>query len=277
MEEVRWEAVRPGHHCMRAVPGRAAPVSFRPPTRPILVKGRRRATAAAPVLLRVPRFQQPDDLTCGPTCLAQVYRYYGLDKKLEDVIAEAPRNPDGGTMAVYLGLDALRNGLRPTLYCYDLKVFDPTWWKLPTSALIEKLTQRRAVVGSKRLARAATAYITYLEQGGRIQFGDLDKQVLVRILLSSKPVLTGLSATYLYRSPREYADRSDDVRGDPVGHFVVICGYYAKTDRFVVCDPSIHIPFSRSGRYSVAADRLIAAILLGDVTYDAVLLVLAKH
>ena len=57
---------------------------------------------------------------------------------------------------------------------------------------------------------------------------------------------------------------------------MVICGYDPKTDRFTVRDPSSHIPFSRSGKYSVGAERLIASILLGDITYDADLLVLAK-
>ena len=88
--------------------------------------------------------------------------------------------------------------------------------------------------------------------------------------------MTGLSATYLYQTPREFNNEYDDIRGDPVGHFVVICGYYPKSDRFIIRDPDSHIPFSRTGKYSVDAERLISAILLGDVTYDAVLLVLAK-
>ena len=89
--------------------------------------------------------------------------------------------------------------------------------------------------------------------------------------------LTGLSATYLYQTKREFRNDYDDIRGEPVGHFVVICGYYPRGDRFIVRDPSSHIPFSRTGKYSVSAERLIAAIFLGDATYDAVLLVLAKR
>jgi hypothetical protein len=228
------------------------------------------------IVLDVPRFEQPDDVTCGPTCLAQVYRYYGYERPLEEIIHETRRNPDGGTLAVYLGISALRNGFRATMYSYNLRVFDPTWRDLEVSALIDKLRLRADAVGSKRLRASLEAYIAYLEEGGAVRFDDLSRDLLVAILKQGNPILTGLSATYLYGTPRERNDRYDDVRGEPVGHFVVICGYHPDRDRFLVRDPSSHIPFSRTGRYTVESDRLISAILLGDVTYDAVLLVLSR-
>ena len=229
-----------------------------------------------PILLKVPRFEQPDDVTCGPTCLTQVYRYYNYKKELEMVIRETPRNPDGGTLAVYLGISALQNGFCATIYSYNLKVFDPTWRTLSRVQLSEKLRRRKQVVESRRLQRSLDAYRQYLKAGGLIRFRELEKKLLIDILAKGYPILTGLSATYLYRTPREFNERYDDIRGEPVGHFVVICGYYPGSDRFVIRDPSSHIPFSRTGKYSVDAERLIAAILLGDVTYDAVLLVLAR-
>jgi hypothetical protein len=205
-----------------------------------------------------------------------VYRYYGYEKELTDVIRETPRNPDGGTLAVNLGISALREGYRPTLYTYNLRVFDPTWRALSARDLIRKLEQRRRVVRTERLRRATGSYAVYLRLGGRIRFQELRWELLVRILARGTPILTGLSATYLYQTPREHQDQPDDVRGDPVGHFVVICGYYPRSHRFVVCDPLSGTPLSRSGKYSVAGQRLLPAILLGDVTYDAVLLVLPK-
>jgi len=235
------------------------------------------AVVAEPVLLGVARFAQPDDVTCGPTCLVQVYRYYGHDKPLSQVIAETARNPDGGTMAVDLGVSALKNGFFATIYPYDLRVFDPSWWVLSREALKEKLELRLAAIESKKLARTLRSYITYLDLGGHVRFRELTRDLLMQILRTGRPILTGLSATYLYRTRREYREKYDDVRGDPVGHFVVICGYYPKSDRFVVRDPASHMAFSRTGRYSVSAERLIPAILLGDVTYDAVLLVLGKR
>jgi hypothetical protein len=230
-----------------------------------------------PILLRVPRFKQPDDVTCGPTCLTQVFGFHGLDLELAKVIERTPKNPDGGTLAVFLGVTALQYGFRPTLYSYNLRVFDPTWSKLRAPELKEKLTQRACFVTSAKLKRATTAYRDFVALGGRIRFSDLTRELLIEWLRKGQPILTGLSATYLYRIKRELGVDDDDVRGEPVGHFVVICGYYPKSDRFVIRDPSFHIPFSRSGRYSVPAERLISAILLGDLTYDAVLLVLGNR
>jgi hypothetical protein len=234
------------------------------------------AQSRAPILLDVPRYEQPDEVTCGPTCLAQVYRYFGYERDVQDVIADTPRNADGGTLGVYLGISALRNGFRATIYSYNLRIFDPTWQELSGEDLTVKLKQRRSAVKSKRLRRAISAYVEYLKMGGEVQFSELETDLLVGLLSRRRPILTGLSATYLYGTPRERGESFDDVRGEPAGHFVVVCGYDPKTDRFIVHDPSRHIPFSRTGKYTVEARRLIPAILLGDVTYDANLLVLQR-
>ena len=178
---------------------------------------------------------------------------------------------------MYLGIGALANGFGATIYSYNLRVFDPAWRRLEPAALVRKLRQRLHAVESMRLQRSLEAYIDFIQRGGRVRFQNLGKDLLVRSLARGCPILCGLSATYLYQHKREFRNRDDDIRGNPVGHFVVICGYYPKTDRFLVRDPSSHIPFSRSGKYSVEAERLIAAILLGDVTYDADLLVLARR
>jgi len=230
-----------------------------------------------PILLTVPRFAQPDDLTCGPTCLAQVYKYYGYEKALGAIIEETPRNPDGGTLAVYLGIRALRDGFRTQIYSYNLRVFDPTWRKLDVAALLTKLESRLQKVKSQRLCSSISGYRDYILLGGEVCFAELTRELLAGILAKGHPVLTGLNATYLYGTPREYRDEYDDVRGEPVGHFVVISGYYPASGRFIVRDPSSHIPFSRTGKYSVAAQRLISAILLGDVTYDGVLLIVSRR
>ena len=68
----------------------------------------------------------------------------------------------------------------------------------------------------------------YQDKNGRIYKHYID---LIKKYLKLKiPILTGLSATYLYRQEREYQTspgktKCDDVRGLPVGHFVVLCGF----------------------------------------------------
>ena len=74
---------------------------------------------------------------------------------------------------------------------------------------------------------AINAYIEFLKLGGEIKFGDLTSSLISDYLLAGVPILTGLSATFLYKSPREYGKNStaDDIRGEPQGHFVVLTSY----------------------------------------------------
>jgi ABC-type bacteriocin/lantibiotic exporter with double-glycine peptidase domain len=50
---------------------------------------------------------QPDDSTCGPTCLHAIYRYFGDEVPLDQVIREVPSLHSGGTLAVMLRNHAL--------------------------------------------------------------------------------------------------------------------------------------------------------------------------
>ena len=228
--------------------------------------------------LAVERIIQPDDLTCGPTCLRKVFAFFGNPTPLDDVLDALERNEDGGTLAVFLGIAALKQGYNARIYSYDLRIFDPTWYGLDTKGLTEKIFERFPYLSDEKRLRAAGAYIRYLEMGGELSFDELTPGLLKAIIDRGHPVLAGLSATYLYRYPRERWDArlerhvDDDVRGEPTGHFVVISGYDHWGRKLIVVDPSEHVPAATNGRAIVDAERLINAILLGDVTYDAVLL-----
>ena len=109
------------------------------------------------------------------------------------------------------------------------------------------------------------------------RFADLDGDLLVSTLRNGFPVICGLSATYLYQTAREdpITNAFDDVAGEPSGHFLVICGFEDGGARFTVSDPFKGLPMTADGTYDVTSRRLLNAILLGDVTYDGVLLVIA--
>jgi len=230
------------------------------------------------MLLNVPMLAQPDDITCGPTSLHAVYQYFGLDLDLHDVIQGVNYLKDGGTLAVFLGIDALRRGFKARLYSYNLKIFDPTWDGLEPAHLIEKLVQQTQFKKGKRLRENSRAYQEFLRLGGEIRLRELYPRLLKGYFRQQLPVLTGLSATYLYNTKREYTgahNRSvyDDLRGTPMGHFVVLCGTKKKHVR--VADPYKENPISGDHTYDVPMTRLLNAILLGIVTYDANLLVIA--
>lgn len=217
---------------------------------------------------------QPDDSTCGPTCLHAVYRYHGDTIPLEQVIRESPRLEEGGTLGALLGCHALQRGYKVTIYTYNLRMFDPTWFESPETDLVSCLQAQARAKGGTKFKAATRAYLNYLQLGGEIRFEDLTPELLRGHLRRGVPILTGLSATYLYRSTRETSTgESDAVKGQPVGHFVVLRGYDPETRKVLVADPYLRNPKERL-HYDVGMQRLLSAILLGVVTYDANLLII---
>jgi hypothetical protein len=226
--------------------------------------------------LPVRMLPQPDETTCGPTCLQAIYAFWGADEPLQSVIARTRKLQNGGgTFVVFLACDALRRGWRATIYTYNLTVFDPTWF-VPGANIAERLRQQQAVKPEPRLQHATEGYLEFLERGGRLRFVDLTRSLIRGLLRRGLPILTGLSSTYLYRTAREYGpdDVPDDVRGTPSGHFVVLAGYDRARRSVLVADPYGPHPYGPSHEYWMSIDRVVGAILLGIVTHDANLLVI---
>jgi hypothetical protein len=217
---------------------------------------------------------QPDLVTCGPTCLHAAYGFFDDPIPLETVIREVPSLESGGTLAVLLGCHALERGYRATIYSYNLRVFDPTWFSLTRAEVLDKLRARILAREGKRLREAGEAYARFLQLGGEVRMQDLSRSLIRGPLDAGLPVLTGLSATYLYQAPRELGIRDDDIRGDPQGHFVLLAGYEEGSDQVLVADPLGGTAWVAATFYPVSVNRLITAILLGVLTYDANLLIL---
>jgi len=225
------------------------------------------------------RFQiaaQPDEVTCGPTCLHGIYRHFGDELPLEEVIAGVDMLSGGGTLDVFLANHALERGYRATLFTYNLHLFDPTWALLPVPDFILRLKAQAEAKDDPKLRVATRGYVRFLELGGKLRFEDLRPALIRRFLGRGIPIMTGLSATYLYQSRREIPATSepDDVRGEPAGHFVVLSGYDRATRLVDVADPYEWNPLSGERYYQVDLHRLVGAVLLGSLTYDANLLVI---
>lgn len=219
---------------------------------------------------------QPDDSTCGPTCLHSVYHYYGDQITLEQVIREVTMLEAGGTLAVWLACHALQRGYQAMIYTYKMQLFDPTWLVRGGPDLRERLLTQMACKTDEKLHIATKGYLKFLELGGCVGFEDLTPGLLRRYVKRRIPVITGLSATYLYRTPREFGPHCDydDIRGEPTGHFVVLCGYHQQLRTLQLADPLLPNPVARSQLYDVGIDRVLCAILLGVLTYDANLLII---
>ncbi len=225
---------------------------------------------------------QPDDESCGPTSLHAIYKFYGLDLCLDDIIRGIDRSLSGGTLAPMLGKHALQHGFKTRIYSYNLNIFDPTWFlhgEADNQFLTDKLTIQMEYKNSSDIVKETTAYLDYLKLGGEICMNSLKVDLLKKYFKQRIPILTALSATYLYRSSREYFTPEgksvyDDIRGTPCGHFVVLCGYDQKKRLVVIADPHAQNPLSHNNYYKVSINRLINSIMLGVLTYDANLLII---
>ncbi|HAU0195626.1 TPA: peptidase-C39 like family protein [Legionella pneumophila] len=226
---------------------------------------------------------QPDDESCGPTCLHAIYQYYGLDISYEEVANQVESFLSGGTIAPMLGKHALQLGFKVTLYVNNLQLYDPTWFNSDgssnTDVLREMLMQQMRYKRNQYLARGTHAALDFLTLGGAIYFRCLTAEILKEYFARQIPILTGLNSTYLYNCSRELFNnegksRSDPIRGLPCGHFVVLCGYNQKHRLVVVADPYKKNPVSGDNYYTVSIHRLINAIMLGVVTRDGNLLII---
>lgn len=219
---------------------------------------------------------QPDDATCGPTCLHAVYRFFGDEIPFDELLAQVRTLEEGGTLGVLLADHALSRGYGVTVVTWNLRVFDPTWFEPPRTDLAELLRKRASAKQDTKLRFAARAYARFVEHGGQVEFADLGPGLLSRFLRRGLPILTGLSATFLYRESREdpTTNKPDDVGGEPAGHFTVLTGYDSAHRQVYVCDPLYPNVLSQNHTYPLGMERVVGAIYLGVLTYDANLVII---
>ena len=227
--------------------------------------------------LQVTVSPQPDDESCGITCLQAIYQYHGHETSIDTLKKEVVHWQTGGTVGVNLGRHALAQGFTAEIYTYNIKVFDPTWRELPADELKAKLKLRQKRIRSNRQKKEIAFYLDFLKLGGTLRFDDLDEKLLQRFLAAHRPVICGLSATYLYQTMRELPDNQEsDIVGHPVGHFVVVSGYNPETREVQIHDPLRRHELSASGSYTLPFLKFSNAVMLGILTYDANLLVIGK-
>lgn len=226
--------------------------------------------------LPIDMLPQPDETTCGPTCLHAVYRYWIKDEPLPDVIARTGKLQRGGTVAVSLACDALRHGFYATIYTFNLTMFDPTWFKGQVDLIDCLQRQQDKKPHDFRIQEVTPFYLDYLKLGGCIRFTNLSRFLLRGLLRRGLPIITGLSSTYLYQAVREFGpnDVPDDIQGTPSGHFVVLAGFDRSSRTILVVDPYSPHPYGPTREYWVNIERVVCAILLGIITHDANLLVI---
>ncbi|MCM2374630.1 C39 family peptidase [Aporhodopirellula aestuarii] len=227
---------------------------------------------------------QPNDTSCGPTCLAAVYDYWNRPVDLKELLGKIGELDGGGTLAVDLACDALERGYSASIVTYNLQLFDPTWFnedgEIESATVLADRLERQlhskknhSNIDIDRLRASTQSYLTYLALGGQVRMQPLDEILLVSMLARETPILCGLSATYLYRESRETKwGKPDDIGGSPTGHFVVMHGFSPKNRTVLIADPLHPNPMAPTNKYVAPLARVTSAILLGIVTFDANLL-----
>ena len=222
---------------------------------------------------------QPDSTTCGPTCLHAVYRYFNDPIPLHQVIAEAKQLEGGGTLAVYLGSHALARGYKATLYTYNLRIFDPTWFLPGNQQVADKLKrQREYKSGVAGLEVVTDAYLEFLNLGGRIgprsPYHKPSSEVPQQVLAVANGAQAPLSTTAPANDPSETASCMMMCEVNPPAISWLSPDMTAKS---VPCWWQIlsnRILWPKLRIYQVSIYRLICAIMLGVLTYDGDLLII---
>jgi hypothetical protein len=221
---------------------------------------------------------QPDDITCGPTCLQSIYNYYGDNLSLQETIQQTESLTTGGTLAVLLGCHALTRGYQVRLHSFNTDILDPSWFKLKNISLIDKLNEQAQTTDDKKIRYISEAYNQFISLGGNIIFNDLSFQVIQTYLNQGHPLLSGVNATYFYQTMREYTN--DDLRskhheflGEASGHFIVLYRSNNENDLHIA-DPYTPHPLSTTHHYTTSYNHWLHAFLLGTGTSDAELLVI---
>lgn len=242
-----------------------------------MTQGNTSVTVAPSAKLDVSVSKQPDDESCGITCLQAIYNYYDHALPIEQLKREIEHWQTGGTVGVNLARHALASGFAAEMYTYNIKIFDPTWKALAPADLERKLKLRQRKIRSKKQKKVIGFYLDFLRKGGKLRFDDLNEDLLDRLFAHHKPIICGLSATYLYQNMRETSDNiENDIVGQPVGHFVVVSGWDPKKRTVVINDPLRKNPIAETGTYFLPFTKFSNAVMLGILTYDENLLVISK-
>src|SRR5690606_32002316 len=122
---------------------------------------------------------QPDDVTCGPTCLQALYHYYGDNIPMAEVDKEIKQLKNRYTLAVMLVNHAIKKDYKAHIYTYNLNVFDPSWFSHTSEEVVGFLKQQIQFKKKRRkLQIASQAYIKFLEAGGEIHYAELDDNLI---------------------------------------------------------------------------------------------------
>jgi len=216
---------------------------------------------------------QPDECSCGLSCLKMVLACHGRSFFHDDLNELTPPNPDIGLYDSHLGLAAIQLGFAATIYTYNYRIFHPIWNRLSRKDLMGKLATRQMCAMTPQQALAAELYIEFLRAGGELLFYPLSRELILAHFNRDLPLIAALDMSFLYDCMAFY----DEFSEHRATHFVVLHGYNPEDNTFFISDPWYSIPLpNKNGQYYIDADRVINAIFLGQERNDSAIIVIQK-
>lgn len=207
------------------------------------------------IKINVPWFEQTK-MMCGQYALKQILAFYGDDVDIKEITHKLGSRIDLGVWSSQILAFVKNRGYKVDFCTNSLRVLDLSWEKLSSKKIADKLRKRLKFKKEKMFDYKA--YIKYFSSGGSVNFEPITKETIKKYLDKKKPVLMCVNSTYFYHKKRRYKGKFDDIKGNEVGHYIVVAGYDKK--RFFIVDPgskTIH-----KGKYWVDQDFLIVSTLI---------------
>lgn len=182
---------------------------------------------------------------------------HGLEVDVRDIMRDVPmlKNDDRkewGTFGVDLARYCMKKGFDATYVSFDCLITDQRWGSLKPATLRKKLSAKRKPVPAigKHLTNSfSRSYAGFLKEGGELLIQSHLTAALLYRQLQKGPIVALITFGAMYG------------RGTGT-HFVVVYGNDAKGN-FLVADP-----WENPGRHVVEPERLVAAVMAGQMTCE---------
>ncbi len=205
--------------------------------------------------------QEIGSKSCGPVCLLNVYRYFGIKTELKDILKELRIDDKTTTYPAQLASHLLSNGLKTVFINTNPFVVSPSWKNIRNKELVQKLTKWLKKNKKGRWEKSAKYLLKYLKKGGEIKICDLSTKMIDEYMAEGYLLICCLEESWIWGERKiKGTNKFDDIKGEPRGHFIIL--YDKEGEDYLVSDPYPTGLKNRNGLYKLDKNKLLAATLV---------------
>ena len=211
-------------------------------------------------------FQESDSYTCGPCCLAMVYKIKGKNITLQDILKDF-KHPEKGkpTYVAQLAEHLEKNEVTTQMIVSSSRLVSPAWKNKSMSELTHTLMKWLELQKKAEWRKAVEYIVSYLKSGGQVVQDSYTAQTIKSMLDRGSLVILGIDEDWVWGHRLKLVGEKriiDDLGGKVEGHFVLVKGH--NNGKFHVLDPFPTNIEDRHGEYDVEENQLINASLTWD-------------